>query len=194
MAADIDIDFPNRQAALKLFDHTIASRLEKGEFKPHNTGIYVTSIPNDVRTNLSTIDYKSAEERGYIKIDFLNVSLYDGVKSEEHLISLMNQEPIWELLEQDEFSNLLFHLNGYGGILRQMKPTNIDQLAAVLAMIRPAKRYLIGKEWTTVMKEIWIKPTTEEGYAFRKSHAYAYATAIIVQMNLICEKLNNQLV
>lgn len=188
MAADIDIDFPDRQAALKLFDHTIASRLEKGEFKPHNTGIYVTSIPKDIRTNLSTIDYKSAEERGYIKIDFLNVGLYEGVKSEEHLISLMNEEPLWELLEQDEFSNLLFHLNGYGGILRQMKPTNIDQLAAVLAMIRPAKRYLIGKEWTTVMKEIWIKPTTDE-YFFKKPHAYSYAMAIVVQMNLICEKL-----
>ena len=185
---DIDIDFPNRQLALDIFEHTIASRIEKGVTKPHNTGIYVTSISKDVRNNLATIDYKSAENRGYMKIDFLNVGIYEGVRSEEHLISLINQEPLWDLLEQDEFTNLLFHLNGYGGILRQMKPCNIDQLAAVLAMIRPAKRYLIGKDWTTVMTEIWTKNNEEVGYAFRKSHAYAYAMAVMVQMNLICEQ------
>jgi DNA polymerase III alpha subunit len=58
-------------------------------------------------------------------------------------------------------------------------------------MIRPAKRYLIGKDWTTVMTEVWTKQATDEGYAFRRSHAYAYAMAIIVQMNLICEQLSN---
>jgi DNA polymerase III alpha subunit len=191
MSTDIDIDFSDRAQALKLFNHVTASIFNKGEFKPHNTGIYTTAIPVDVRTNLATIDYKSAEARGYIKIDFLNVGLYEGVQSEEHLIALMNQEPLWDLLEQDEFNKLLFHLNGYGGILRQMKPCNIDQLAAVLAMIRPAKRYLIGKDWTTVMTEVWTKQATDEGYAFRRSHAYAYAMAIIVQMNLICEQLSN---
>jgi DNA polymerase III alpha subunit len=186
---DIDIDFLNRNDALRLFEHTVASRIEKDEIKPHNTGVYVTAIPKDVRNNLATIDYKTAEDRGYMKIDFLNVGIYEGVRSEEHLISLINQEPLWDLLEQDEFANLLFHLNGYGGILRQMKPCNIDQLAAVLAMIRPAKRYLIGKDWITVMNEIWTKTDRDDvGYAFRKSHAYAYAMAIMVQMNLICEQ------
>jgi DNA polymerase III alpha subunit len=70
-----------------------------------------------------------------------------------------------------------------------MKPTSVEQLAAVLAMIRPAKRYLIGKEWTTVMKEVWSKPENDE-YFFKKSHATAYAVAITVQMNLICEQIS----
>jgi DNA polymerase III alpha subunit len=70
-----------------------------------------------------------------------------------------------------------------------MQPTSVEQLAAVLAMIRPAKRYLIGKEWTTVMTEIWEHSDTDVGYAFRKSHAVAYAMAIVVQMNLICEQV-----
>jgi len=98
----------------------------------------------------------------------------------------MNTEPLWDLLEQDDFVNLLFHVNGHGSILRQMKPKSVEQLAAILAMIRPAKRYLIGKDWTTVMTEVWTKPENDE-YYFKKSHATAYAMAIVVQMNLICE-------
>ena len=56
-------------------------------------------------------------------------------------------------------------------------------------MIRPAKRHLIGKDWTTVMQEVWIKPTNDD-YYFKKAHAIAYAQAVIVQINLICEKLS----
>jgi hypothetical protein len=67
-----------------------------------------------------------------------------------------------------------------------MKPRSIEQLGAILAMIRPAKRYLIGKDWTTVMTEVWTKPENDE-YYFKKAHAIAYAQAVVVQMNLICE-------
>jgi DNA polymerase III alpha subunit len=139
--------------------------------------------------NLSTIDYKTAEDRGYFKLDFLNVSIYKDVRDEEHLKTLMETEPLWDLLEQDDFSSLLFHINGHGSILRQMKPTSILQLAAVLAMIRPAKRHLIGENWTTVMETIWTKPTDGE-YYFKKAHAVAYAMAVVVQMNLICEGIS----
>jgi DNA polymerase III alpha subunit len=183
---DIDIDFSDRTKALELFNHTTASRIDNGQVKPHNTGIYVTSIPKDERNNLSTIEYKTAEERGYFKIDFLNVGVYEGVRSEEHLKQLMETEPLWDLLLQDEFVNLLFHLNGHGQVLRKTCPTSVEQLSAVLAMIRPAKRHLIGQDWTTIMKEVWTKPTTDE-YFFKKAHAVAYAMAIVVQMNLICE-------
>ena len=186
---DIDIDFADRERALKLFEHTVASRLDGGEVKPHNTGIYVTAIPKDVRNNLSTIDYKTAEDRGYFKIDFLNVGIYEGVRDEAHLKQLMETEPLWDLLLDDSFNTLLFHVNGHGGILRTMKPQTLEQLASVLAMIRPAKRYLIGKDWTTVMREIWIKPESDE-YYFKKAHAVAYAMAVVVQMNLICEQLS----
>ena len=187
---DIDIDFADRERALKLFEHTVASRLDGGEVKPHNTGIYVTAIPKDVRNNLSTIDYKTAEDRGYFKIDFLNVGIYEGVRDEEHLKQLMETEPLWDLLLDDNFNSLLFHVNGHGGILRTMTPTSVEQLAAVLAMIRPAKRYLIGKDWTTVMAEIWTKPENDE-YYFKKAHAVAYAMAVVVQMNLICEQISH---
>jgi DNA polymerase III alpha subunit len=183
---DIDIDFSDRTKALELFNYTVASRIDNGQVKPHNTGIYVTSIPKDERNNLSTIEYKTAEERGYFKIDFLNVGVYEGVRSEEHLKQLMETEPLWDLLLQDEFVNLLFHLNGHGTVLRKTCPTSVEQLSAVLAMIRPAKRHLIGKSWPEIMTEVWTKPKNDD-YYFKKAHAVAYAMAIVVQMNLICE-------
>ena len=184
---DIDIDFADRKTALAVFKCTAASI---GPDKKHNTGVYCTSIPHNPFTGMSTIDYKDAEKRGYFKLDLLNVSVYENVNSRQHLLMLMNKEPIWDLLLEDDFTETLFHVNGHGSILREMKPQTIEQLAAVLAMIRPAKRYLIGKDWQTVMNEVWQKPENDD-YYFKKAHAIAYAHVVVVQMNLICEGLSN---
>jgi hypothetical protein len=186
---DIDIDFVDREQALTLFKHIGASRVDNNKLVKHNTGVYFHEVPVNAPSKLCAIPYEQAEEQGYFKIDFLNVGIYKGVKHEEHLVQLMNQEPLWDLLLQDDFVNLLFHLNGHGDIIRKTLPTSVEQLAAVLAMIRPAKRYLIGKPWTTIMTEVWTKPETGD-YYFKKSHATAYAMAIVVQMNLICEQIS----
>jgi DNA polymerase III alpha subunit len=186
---DIDIDFIDRDQALKLFDHSVASRKEDQRMVKHNTGVYFHEVPVDPITGFCEVPYDQAESQGFFKIDFLNVGIYKGIKNEEHLVQLMNQEPVWDLLLDDSFTELLFHVNGHGSILRQMKPISIEQLSAVLAVIRPAKRYLIGKDWNTVIQEVWQKPTNND-YYFKKSHAVAYATAIVVQMNLICESLS----
>jgi len=183
---DIDIDFADRTLILNKLKHRVA-KLDSN--KKHNTGVYVTEIPHNPIDNLSTIDYKTAEERGYFKLDFLNVSIYKDIQSEEHVIALMKKEPIWELLLEDQFVDLLFHLSGHGDVLKKTCPTSVEQLAAVLAMIRPAKRYLIGKNWTTIMNEIWTKPETGE-YFFKKAHAISYAVAVVVHMNLLCEQFN----
>lgn len=182
---DIDIDFKDRSQILGLLEHRIAA-LRNG--KAHNTGIYVTEIPHNPLTNISTIDYKTAEQRGYFKIDFLNVNVYKDVRDEEHLIRLMETEPIWDLLVHEEFVNQLFHLNGHIDVLRKNPPTNVEQLSAVLAMIRPAKRHLIGKTWEEIFQEVWVKPENDE-YYFKKSHAFSYSMLVVVHMNLLCEKL-----
>ena len=186
---DIDIDFLDRSKALALFKHIPASRLENGELTRHNTGVYFHAMPVEPEKNISAIPYDKTDNLDIFKIDLLNVSIYKGVRNEQHLTELMNKQPLWDLLEQDEFSNLLFHVNGHGEILRKMKPKSIEELAAVLAMIRPAKRYLVGKNWSIVNAEVWLKPDGNE-YYFKKSHAIAYAHAIVVQMNLICEQVS----
>jgi DNA polymerase III alpha subunit len=187
---DIDIDFADRIRALDLVKHIKASRLENNSvLTKHNTGVYLQEVPYNVKENLCDVPYNIAEEQGFFKIDFLNVNLYQNIKNEEHLLLLLNHEPMWELLEQDDFVNLLFHVNGHSDILKEMKPKSIEQLAAVLAMIRPAKRYLVGKDWNHVMKEVWKKPENDD-YFFKKSHATAYASVVVVQMNLICESIS----
>ena len=115
-----------------------------------------------------------------------NVSLYKDVKDEQHLDKLVSQEPLWELLEQEDFSKLLFHVGDHSSILKTMKPKTIEQLAMVLAVIRPAKRYLLKQNWQEIEANVWKKPT-DGSYYFKKAHAVAYAHAIVVQMNLICE-------
>lgn len=187
---DIDIDFADRKTALNHFKYITASIQEdNNNLKKHNTGIYCTEIPHDPLTNLSTIDHKEAENRGYFKIDFLNVNVYDKVKNKNHLKLLMETEPLWDLLEQDDFTDLLFHVNGHGHLLRKMKPACIEELAMCLALIRPAKKHLVGKSWTEIAETIWDKPENGD-YYFKKAHAIAYAHVIVVQMNLICESVS----
>lgn len=187
--ADIDIDFASREHVLKLLRHVPAMQQVGADKQKHKTGVYFHPVPVNPFTGWCNLDYKEAEELGFFKVDLLNVSLYQKVQSKEHLDQLANKEPLWELLLQEEFVQLLFHLNGHGDIVRKTRPASVEQLAAVLAMIRPAKRYLIGKPWTTIMKEVWTKPTTGE-YFFKKAHGTAYAVAIVAQMNLICESIS----
>ena len=185
---DIDIDFADRDVILSHLKHRVA-KLNTG--KKHNTGVYATEIPHNPVDNLSTIEHKTAEERGYFKLDFLNVSIYKDVKDEVHLTDLMEREPLWQLLEHEEFSDQVFHLSGHGDLLKQLKPQSVEQLAAVLAMIRPAKRHLANQTWQTILEEVWTKPT-DDAYYFKKAHAISYAIAVVVHMNLLCEKLKSE--
>lgn len=183
--SDIDIDFGNRVKALELLRHTPASIMRDGQLIKHNTGVHPTSIPVDPFTGIASLDYKLAEDRGYIKLDFLNVSLYTKVKSEQHLQDLIDQEPSWDQLYDPEFCSQLIHIgNHYDTLIRMPEAVNtIPRMAMFLAIIRPAKRHLIGLPWSEVAKTIWDR--TDEGYQFKKSHAVAYAHLVVVNMNLL---------
>ena len=184
---DIDIDFANRNDVLEKIQHRVARMNSE---KKHNSGVYVTECPHNPVDNISTLDYKTAEERGYFKLDFLNVSIYKDVKDEAHLQELMEREPIWQLLEHKDFVDKVFHLSGHDSLLKQLKPTSVQQLAATLAIIRPAKRHLANESWEKILSEVWVKPTNGE-YYFKKAHAISYAMACVVHMNLLCEQINS---
>jgi DNA polymerase III alpha subunit len=182
---DIDIDFADRTIVLDKLKHRVAI-LDAD--KKHNTGVYATEIPHNPVDNLATVDYKTAEERGYFKLDFLNVSIYKDIRDEAHLTELMEREPLWELLEHEDFSEKVFHLNGHSSLLKVLKPNSVLKLAATLAIIRPAKRHLANSNWNLILQEVWTKPDNGE-YYFKKAHAISYAMACVVHMNLICETL-----
>jgi len=189
---DIDLDFFDRDKVLENLKHIPASRLDKNEMKKHNTGVYFHNAPKNPYTGNCTIDHKVADDRGYFKIDMLNVHIYEKVKNEEHLNILLQKEPIWELLTEPDFSNKLFHVAEHSSILQKMQPKSIEQLAAVLAIIRPAKRHLQDKGWQTIMKEVWVRPLNDnKAYYFKKAHAVSYAMVVVVHMNLLCEQLHS---
>lgn len=178
---DVDIDVANRDIILKHLQYVDATGDDN---KKHNTGVYFQDIPYNPITGASTLHYDEAKDYGFFKLDFLNLSVYENIESEQHLLTLLNQEPNWDLLQDEEFVKKLIHVNEYSWLLKQLKPRSIQQLAAVLAIIRPSKRYLKDCNWEQINNEVWIKPK-DGGYYFKKSHSIAYSHAIIVQMNLL---------
>jgi len=186
--SDIDIDVGDRNKALSVIQHVDASIIRDGKNNKHNTGVYFTSIPIDPLNNRSSLDYEDAEERGYVKLDILNVNLYQQVKSEQHLQKLMAQEPVWDQLYNSDFCAKLIHIGEhYDTLIRMPESVNsIPRLAMFLAVIRPAKRHLIGKTWSEVAKTVWEKPA-DDSYYFKKAHAVGYAHLVAVNMNLLTQ-------
>lgn len=183
--SDIDIDFADRDQALALLDDTPSGIIRDNKLIRHNTGIHPTEIPVDPFTGCASLDYNQAEDRGYIKLDFLNVNLYKQVQNEQQLVELM-QEPDWAKLYDPAICDQLIHVNGHYDLLLQMpEPVDsIPRLAMFLAIIRPAKRHLAGKTWKDVATTVWDKPA-DDSYYFKKSHAVAYSHLVVVNLNLI---------
>jgi hypothetical protein len=185
-SSDIDIDVANRDQILDHLKHTAASIIRDGKITKHNTGVYFTEIPQDPFTGQSSLDYQQAEQLGYIKVDILNVGLYQQVKSEQHLQKLMNQEPEWDRLYDPEFCAKLIHIGAhYDTLIKMPEAVNsIPRLAMFLALIRPAKRHLIGRTWQEVAETVWERPA-DDSYYFKKAHAVGYAHLVAVNMNLL---------
>lgn len=186
--SDIDIDFADREQVLAVLDTTSASIIRDGKLTKHNTGVYATDIPVDPFTGWASLDYNAAEERGYTKLDFLNVNLYKQVRNEQHLVELM-REPDWAKLYDPSICAQLIHINNhYDTLLKMPEPVDtIPRLAMFLAVIRPGKRHLIGKTWKEVAADVWAK-VDGEGYAFKRAHAVSYSQLVVVNMNLLEEQ------
>jgi hypothetical protein len=182
--ADIDIDFGDRDKLLKLIPHTRAAMRNANPIRHHATGVYITDIPYDPVRDMASIDYVEADKRGYFKLDLLNVHVYNQVRDEQHLVELMC-EPDWSKLNDRVFVEKLIHLgNHYQSIQKMPEPINsIPRLAMFLALIRPAKKHLIGKTWKEVSMTIWDKG--DDGYSFKQAHGVAYAHLVVVHMNLL---------
>jgi hypothetical protein len=185
--SDIDIDFGDRDLILSHIRHIPAAMRKVTPIRKHATGIYVTDIPYDALTDMANIDYSVAEARGYIKLDMLNVHVYNKVRNEKHLLDLM-REPDWSKLKDSNFVGQLIHLNNhYNSMCRMPEPVNsIARLAMMLAVIRPGKKHLLGKFWVEVAKTVWDKDS--EGYTFKRSHSVGYAHLVVVHMNLLVEE------
>ena len=101
MSADIDLDLADRNILLNLINAVPARQIVQGQVRKHNSGVYITDIPYDPINECAAIDYEVAEERGYFKIDLLNMSVYQLINSLEHYREMLIKDPPWERLWTD---------------------------------------------------------------------------------------------
>jgi hypothetical protein len=187
MSADIDIDLADRNQLLQLINATPARQLHQGQVRKHNSGVYVTDIPYDPVHECATIDYETAEQLGYFKIDLLNMSVYQLITSPDHYEQLLEQTPTWSRLWTDpDWSQQLVHVGNYTELLKTMRPDSIPRLAALISIIRPGKAHLQNKEWGEVFATVW-DGNDSQGFIFKKSHAISYAKLVTLHMNLLSQ-------
>jgi len=183
-SADVDIDFGKRTDVLKLLKHIPAKRKDGVK---HNSGVYVQPIPIDPLTGYANLDYHEADERGYFKLDFLNVGIYTHIKDPAHYEQLLSTEPPWHRLKEAAFVEKIDQLSNYVDEVSALLPDTIPRLAMFIAAIRPAKRHLLGKTWEEMAKTIWEKPEGKTGYYFKHAHSISYAKLVALHMNIVNE-------
>ena len=183
-SADIDIDTaPSFDR--KTFPWARASVVRDGVLTPHPCGVHPQSVPIDSVTGLSAIPYETAETLGFFKIDFLHLSVYQHFKSREEIEILCAKEPDWTLLLLPSNHAKLFQLQNHGDMLMKLKPKSVNELADVLALIRPGKRQLVPlytKDREMTRQVLFQKG---DGYSFKRSHALGYAIVVVLQLHLI---------
>jgi hypothetical protein len=185
MSADIDIDFADRSKILNLINHTSARQIVDGQVRRHNSGVYVTDIPQDPVHGCSAIDYDTAEQRGYFKLDFLNMSVYQLIENPQHYQQMLDATPPWAKLWQDSaWAGRLVHVGNYTNLLNSMRPNSIPQMAAFISIIRPGKAHLQNKPWKDVFAGVWDGDDSK-GYTFKKAHSVSYAMLVALHMNLL---------
>jgi len=185
MSADIDIDFADRNKILNLIQHTPARQTVDGRARRHNSGVYVTAVPQDAMSGCVAIEYQEAESRGYFKIDLLNVSVYELIQNEEHYQALLTRLPTWSRLWlEPAWAEQLIHIGRYNTLLASMRPDSIERMAAFISIIRPGKAHLQNLPWDQVFDSVWDGDSSR-GFVFKKSHAIGYAKLVALHMNLL---------
>ena len=185
MSADIDLDLADRNQLLQLINATAARQYHQGQVRRHNSGVYVTDIPYDPVNDCAAIDYESAEARGYFKIDLLNMSVYQLIRSPEHYQEMLAREPAWSRLWTDpEWASKLVHVGNYTELLKTMRPDSIPRMAAFIAIIRPGKAHLQNRPWAEVFDTVWDGDDSR-GFVFKHSHSVSYAALVALHMNLL---------
>lgn len=185
MSADIDIDLADRDQLLDLIEVIPARQTVNGQPRRHNTGIYPMAIPYDPVHHCAAIDFHEAEQRGYFKIDLLNMGVYQLVRDLDHYQAMLDREPDWSRLWQDPaWASQLVHVGNYTALLADMRPDSIPRMAAFISIIRPGKAHLQRSSWEQVFASVWDGDDSR-GYTFKKAHSLSYAVLVTLHMNLL---------
>lgn len=191
MSFDIDIDLDPSFDPLNIFPNWVKASVVKNEvLGPHPCGIYPQDMAIDPITGLAAIPYDKAEELGYFKLDFLHLSVYRYFTNRSEILELLELEPNWNLLLDEREVEKLFQLNKHAKLLKQLRPSSIEELADALALIRPGKQELLPlylSNQAVCRGILYLKD--DSGFSFKKSHAIAYSLIIVLQLHLITAEL-----
>jgi hypothetical protein len=194
--ADIDLDFQSDFVCQDIFPEAIQASMvnKKNELIKHPCGQYFQDIAIDSVTQLAAIPFEEAEILGYFKIDFLHFSPLNIIQSKQEIRELSNKEPDWNLLQDEENVKKLSHIGKHYELIEKVNPHSVNDLSAILALIRPSKRYLIPQYINTksekrylLEKELYAKPKDGKMW-FKKGHAISYALTIVIQLHLLEQK------
>lgn len=197
---DIDVDIvPGVKINSIIPEATAASTIKNGSLVKHPVGWYFQRVPRDEVSQLCAIPYDVAPSYGMFKIDFINLHILSKVESKDELRRLINTEPNWDMLLDDQVVTQLFHLGNHFDLVSQCRPKSIDEIADCLALIRPGKRELLSKYMDVKSSDnpqdvrefrsrLFAKdPTDPTKYTYKKSHAIAYAHVVVLQMHLLSQ-------
>ena len=180
LIGDVDIDVIDRNKILSELKHIPATRFENENKLKHNTGIYVQDVPVDYETGNASFDHKSNHDA--TKIDLINFSVLGSFVSNEQIEKLISIEPDWSLLKDKDFVESTTHIHKWYDLIKRKNVDSVDKLAMFLGIIRPGKEKIRNKSWEEIEKDVWVNHNN--GYFFKKSHAYGYALTVVALMNL----------
>lgn len=187
---DVDIDVNRDCKKEKYGTRAMIYVPEDERISLHPSGYYIEPVPVDSELNCAAIDYEYGEEMGFQKVDLLTNSAYNGFFTKDEVLNAMESEPMWEKLADRDFVSKLPHIGKHFDIVDRVRPHSIQELADVLALIRPGKKhllepYLINPD--NVRRRLYVRSTNDQMY-FKKSHSISYAAMIVCVMN----KLTNR--
>ena len=186
---DIDIDFKPSFTPTSIMPQAVPASMVRDDKRlaKHPCGYYLQDIPVDKCTGWSAIPYEEAEVMGYFKIDFLHLSTLDYFESKDEIRALIKHEPDWTLLTVKENVQKLFQISKRFDVVSKIKPTSVQELADVIAIIRPSKHGLLDEYLADRNKTRpkLYRQSGDDKSSFKRSHSIAYAMTIVLQLHLI---------
>lgn len=190
MSYDVDIDVKSHTKKEVYGIRASIYNPDRKELQPHPSGVYIDcGMPVDPVTGLAPVDYEAAAELGFIKIDLLTNTAYDGFETKDDVLKAFQKEPNWDSLQDPQFVAKLPHIANHFELVELIKPRSIQELADLLALIRPGKTHLIDdylEHPERTRKNLYRRPVNNQ-YWFKYSHAIAYAALIVTRMNYLAE-------
>lgn len=171
-----------------------ASINNEGKLTPHNSGYYTYSIPNLYPfVKLSLLSYDVLDNYGIDKVDFLKNNFYNNFKFQYEIDDLYNSPVPWANLSNKELVSNLSHVSGYYDQLQKFNISSLDDMADFLSLLRPGKCHLISSYLSDIILKEKVRTemlySHTDSYYYKKSHAYAYALLVSIQIVYYSRKL-----